>query len=64
MDRKAKDAESRRSQLLFSVEKERANWVLEVDHLKRKQSEMDEYVQSLERSKEKMRAENERLRVD
>lgn len=35
-ERKAKEAEQRRSQLLFSVEKEKANWVLEVDHLKRK----------------------------
>ena len=36
-EKKAKEAEARRTQLLFSIEKERANWQLEEDHLKRKQ---------------------------
>lgn len=63
-DKKAKDAESRRAALLFSVEKERANWVLEEDHLRRKLTEMEEFVQRLEQSKENLKKENERLRHD
>ena len=50
--------------LLFSVEKERANWVLEEDHLRRKLTEMEEFVQRLEQSKENLKKENERLRHD
>lgn len=35
-EKKAKDSESKRAQLLFSVEKERANWVLEEEQHKRR----------------------------
>ena len=35
LEKKAKDAEQKRTQLLFQVEKERANWQLEEDHLRR-----------------------------
>ena len=47
-EKKAKEAESKRTQLLFSIEKERANWQLEEDHLKRKQVELEEFIQNLE----------------
>ena len=47
-EKKAKEAESKRAQLLFSVEKERANWVLEEEQYKRKQSEMEEILLNLE----------------
>ena len=63
-EKKAKEAESRRAQLLFSVEKERANWVLEEDHLRRKQTELEDFVTRLEQSKENLKKENERLRHD
>jgi len=43
-EKKAKDAESKRAQMLFSIEKERANWQLEEDHLRRKQAEMEEFI--------------------
>lgn len=43
-EKKAKDAESKRASLIFSVEKERANWVLEEDNLKRKLNELEETV--------------------
>lgn len=43
-EKKAKEAEARRTQLLFSIEKERANWQLEEDHLKRKQVELEEFI--------------------
>ena len=37
VEKKAKDAESKRAQLLFQIEKDRANWVLEEEQLRRKQ---------------------------
>jgi len=42
-EKKSKDAESKRANLLFTVEKERANWVLEEDQLRRKLSELEEF---------------------
>jgi len=43
-EKKARDAESKRANLLFTVEKERANWVLEEDQLKRKVNELEESI--------------------
>ena len=63
-EKKARDAESKRANLLFTVEKERANWVLEEDQLKRKITELEESIASLEQSKESLKKEVERLRTD
>lgn len=63
-EKKAKEAEQRRTQLLFSIEKERANWQLEEDHLRRKQAELEEFIQNLEKSKETLKKENLKLRND
>jgi len=63
-EKKAKEAEQKRTQLLFSIEKERANWQLEEDHLRRKQIELEEFIQNLEKSKETLKKENTKLRND
>ena len=63
-EKKAKEAESKRATLLFTVEKERANWVLEEDHLRRKISELEDQMQVLEQSKENLKKEVDRLRQD
>ena len=42
-EKKAKEAEQKRAALIFTVEKERANWVMEEDQLKRKINEMEEH---------------------
>ena len=63
-ERKAKDAESKRANLLFTIEKERANWVLEEDQLKRKISELEEFIQNLETNKDTLKKEVDRLRQD
>ena len=46
------------------MEKERANWMLEEDHLKRKQAEMEEFIQSLEKTKDSLKKEITKLRND
>lgn len=63
-EKKAKDAEAKRAQMLFGIEKERANWQLEEDHLRRKQAELEEFIQNLEKSKEVLKKENSKLRSD
>ena len=49
---------------MFQIEKERANWVMEEDHFRRKTAESEDYIKSLERSKDAFRKENEKLRVE
>ena len=44
-EKKAKEAEQKRANLIFTVEKERANWVMEEDQLKRKINELEEQQQ-------------------
>ena len=61
LDRKAKDIEQKRSQLYFQYEKERANWLVDEEQYKRRQSELEEIIASLERQKESLRKENDRL---
>jgi predicted nucleic acid-binding Zn-ribbon protein len=63
-EKKAKDAESKRAQMLFSIEKERANWQLEEDHFRRKQAELEEFIQNLERGKETLKKEISKLKSD
>lgn len=63
-EKKAKEAEQKRATLLFTIEKEKANWVLEEDQLKRKVTELEEVVQSLESNKETLKKEVDRLRQD
>lgn len=51
-EQKAKDAESKRSQLMFEFEKERAKWQLEKDNLQSKTHEMEELNDKLNHRKE------------
>jgi hypothetical protein len=49
------------------MEKERANWRLEADqlrHLEKKQVDVDQYVNNLERSKEQLKKENDKLKLE
>jgi hypothetical protein len=63
-EQKAKDAESKRSQLMFEFEKERAKWQLEKDNLQNKCHEMEEIIEKLNHRKEQLLKENERLKAE
>lgn len=63
-EQKAKDAESKRSQLMFEFEKERAKWQLEKDNLQSKTHEMEELIEKLNHRKEQLLKENERLKAE
>ena len=63
-EQKAKDAESRRSSLMFEFEKERAKWQLEKDNLNNIRAELTDQVEKLQLRKDQLLRENEKLRTE
>lgn len=59
---KAKDAETRRSNLVFEFEKEKARWGLEKDHLISSKNDLQEALERNEKKKEQLLRENEKIR--
>ena len=59
---KSKEADTRRSNLVFEIEKERARWGLEKDHLINSKNELQETLDRVEKKKENLLRENEKLR--
>jgi hypothetical protein len=62
IETKYKEAESKKSILLFDFEKERAKWALEKDHISNQKNELQEAIERLEKKKETLLRENEKLR--
>lgn len=62
-EHRCKDIETRRQKLVFELEKERARWSMERDQIISKNSENLETIERLERRKETLLRENERLRA-
>lgn len=61
-ENKFKESEQKRSGMMFEVEKERAKWALEKDHLMSQKNEATENSERLEKRKEALTRENERLK--
>ena len=59
---KTKEAEGKRNSLIFEFEKERAKWALEKDHLHNQKTEAQELSERLEKRKEALLRENEKLK--
>eukprot|EP01015_Nassula_variabilis_P033514 TRINITY_DN806_c0_g4_i1.p1 TRINITY_DN806_c0_g4~~TRINITY_DN806_c0_g4_i1.p1 ORF type:complete len:200 (+),score=30.22 TRINITY_DN806_c0_g4_i1:64-663(+) len=59
---KYKESESKRGQLIFEHEKEKARWNLEKDHLINAKNELQDMINKLERKKEALLRENEKLK--
>ena len=64
LERRAKDAEHQRGQMYLEHEKERAKWALERDHLVAQRNEAQDAVERLEKRKEALLREIEKLRAD
>lgn len=64
IENKYKEAEHKRNQLLFEYEKERSKWNMDKDHLIQQKNEGQELVEKLEKKKELLLRENEKLRND
>mmetsp|Transcript_959 Transcript_959/g.866 ORF Transcript_959/g.866 Transcript_959/m.866 type:complete len:200 (+) Transcript_959:2934-3533(+) len=61
-EQKYREAESRRNGLVFEHEKEKAKWNLERDHLANQKNELTEMITKLEKKKETLLRENEKLK--
>lgn len=63
-EKKAKDADTKRNQLIFDIEKERARWQVEHDNIISQNREKDDIIANLERRRDILFKENERLKSD
>ncbi len=62
VETKYKEAEGKRSALVFEYERERAKWAIEKDHLLTQKGEAQLAIEKLERKKESLMLENEKLK--
>jgi hypothetical protein len=63
LESKCKEAESKRSALIFEFERERAKWAIEKDNLLTQKNEAQLIVDTLEKKKETLMLENEKLKT-
>ncbi|CAG9318657.1 unnamed protein product [Blepharisma stoltei] len=63
-EKRAKESEQQRSQLFIDLEKERAKWSMEKDHLISQKNQALDSLEALEKRKELLLRENEKLRAD
>ena len=61
-EQKYRESESKRNALIFEHEKERAKWNLERDHLINQKNELQDTLDKLEKKKEMLLRENEKLK--
>lgn len=62
IDQKFRDSESKRSTLVLEHEKHKAKWNLEKEHLLNQKNDLHEIISKLEKQKENLLRENERMR--
>jgi len=63
-EKRAKEAEHLKGQLYLDLEKERAKWHMEKDHLIAQKNEAFDNLERLEKRKEALLRENEKLRAE
>jgi len=63
-EQRIRDAESKKNLIVFEHEKERAKWQLEKDHLQMQGNELRELLSTLEKKKEALLRENEKLKSE
>lgn len=64
VENRAKEAEQKRSNLMFDIEKEKAMWVLEKDHIMQQKQELHENLEKFVKRNEDLLKENEKLKTD
>lgn len=62
LEERVREQEKKHSQLIFFHEKERAKWNLEKDHLSQQKFDLQDQVQRLEKKKELLLRENEKIK--
>lgn len=63
-EKKAKEADTRRTQMIFDFEKEKARWQMEYDDVVNQHRELEDVIATLERRKDLLFKENERLKAE
>ena len=61
---RAKEADQKRAQMLFDIEKDKAMWVLEKDHILQQKQELQENLEKFVKKNEDLLKENEKLKTD
>jgi len=64
VEAKFKDSENKKSVLMFEHEKERAKWNLEKDYFQNQKAELQDTIGKLEKKKETLLRENEKMKND
>ena len=63
-ENKCKDSEVKRNVLVFEIEKEKAKWSLEKEHLTTQKNNLQDQINTLEKKKESLLMENEKIKAD
>lgn len=61
-EKKVKESDQKRTQMLFDLEKEKARWQMENDNILGQKRELEDIIANLERRKDLLFKENERLK--
>lgn len=64
IEERLREYENNKSNLIFEHEKERAKWNIEKDHLLTEKNDLNDSIQRLEKKKESLLRENEKLKND
>ena len=64
LERKCRESEQRKNTQMFDFEKEKAKWQIQKDHLENQKSDAQDNVKRLERKKEMLVRENEKMKND
>ena len=63
-EKKQKELEGKRTQMIFDMEKEKARWQMEFDNVVAQKRELEDIITNLERRKDLLFKENERLKAE
>ena len=63
-EKKAKESDAKRTQMIFDMEKEKARWQMEYDNIVTQKRELEDIIANLERRKDLLFKENERLKAE
>jgi multidrug resistance efflux pump len=61
-EKKLKESDAKRTQMIFDIEKEKARWQMDFDNIVTQRRELEDIISNLERRKELLFKENERLK--
>ena len=64
LEQRIKEADAKKSEYFFALEKERTRWTMERENDKENYSKLEDQNKRLEREREKLKIENEKLKAE